>query len=203
MAADEKSAKGKRESPSTLSFGLTSDAPSPVAVGPGKARVFVVEDHLFVRQAMVSLINSQPDLVCCGEGDTIASTLANLTKHESDLLLLDLRLKDGEALPLIPTLKFKFPNLRILVLSQCDEVLYAEKVLRAGANGYLMKQEAAEEALNAMRVVLRGKQYLSRAMDRHLFHHPIWPVLPSEKSIRPAAASGGKINLGGIPPRMD
>jgi DNA-binding NarL/FixJ family response regulator len=183
--------------------GPASEASASVAVRLRKARIFVAEDHLFVRQAMVSLINNQPDLVCCGEDDNIASTPANLARRKPDLLLLDLRLKDGEALPLITALRFRYPDLYILVLSQCDETVYAEKVLRAGANGYLMKQEAAEEVLNAMRVVLRGKQYLSRAMDRHLFHHPIWPVLPSGKSLGQAAASEGKISPGDKPPPMD
>ena len=130
----------------------------------------MVEDHVFVRQAIVSLINRQPDLVCCGEDDSVASTPSASARFQPDLVLLDLRLKDGEALELIAALKSRFPRLTILVLSQCDEAIYAEKAIGAGANGYLMKQEAAEEVLNAMRMVLGGKQYLSRALDTKLFH---------------------------------
>ena len=139
---------------------------------PTKARVLVVEDHAFVRCALVGLINGQIDMVGCGEADTITGAAAMVAKEKPDLLLLDLRLKDGEALELITILRSQYPRLFILVLSQCDETLYAKKVLTAGANGFLMKQEVAEGVLSAIRTVLSGRIYLSRAMNARLTSLP-------------------------------
>ena len=137
-----------------------------------KARILVVEDHSFVRQGMVAFLNRQNDLTCCGEADSVASTPAVVEKEKPDLVLLDLQLKDGEAFELINSLKLQFPELRILVVSQCDETLYAERVLQAGAKGYIMKQEAPQELLGAIRVVLEGQVYLSPAMTARLLHAP-------------------------------
>jgi DNA-binding NarL/FixJ family response regulator len=137
-----------------------------------KARILVVEDHSFVRQGMVAFINRQDDLTCCGEADSIAATPAIVARERPDLVLLDLQLKDGEAFELINSLKLQFPELRILVVSQCDETLYAERVLQAGAKGYIMKQEAAQELLGAIRVVLDGRVYLSPAMTARLLNAP-------------------------------
>jgi DNA-binding NarL/FixJ family response regulator len=162
-----------------------------------KARILVVEDHVFVRQAIAALINRQPDLVCCGEDDSIASTPITSGKLKPDLVLMDMRLKDGEALELIAALKFQFPQLVILVLSQCDETIYAEKALRAGASGYLMKEEAAGEVLDAIRMVLSGKKYLSRAMDRLLFHNRPPPTPSAENLVGRAPSSGDQEGRGG------
>lgn len=158
-------------------LGTSPDHTTTAASCP-KSRVLVVEDHVFVRQALASLINRQHDLLCCGESDSIAATPIIVAREMPDLVVLDLRLKDGEAFELIGALKFQFPQLRILVLSQCDETLFAEKALCAGASGYLMKQEAAEDVLTAIRTVISGRQYLSRAMDAHLFHNR--PLASSE-----------------------
>jgi DNA-binding NarL/FixJ family response regulator len=133
-----------------------------------KPRILVVEDHPFVREGIVALINGQADLICCGESDSIADTLAVMTEQKPNLVLLDLRLKDGEAFELIKMLKLQFPEVAVLILSQCDEALYAEKALRVGAKGYIMKQEAAEDLLDAIRTVLLGKIYVSRAMKGQL-----------------------------------
>jgi DNA-binding NarL/FixJ family response regulator len=135
-----------------------------------KTRVLVVEDNSFVRAGIVTLINRQSDLTCCGEADSIASAPLVMAQKKPDLVLLDLRLKDGEAFELIEKLKGQSPHTPILVLSQGEEALYAEKVLRAGADGYIMKQEAAGELLAAVRTVLHGKIYVSPAMALRL--HP-------------------------------
>ncbi len=133
-----------------------------------KARVLVVEDNPFVRAGLVKLLNRQSDLTCCGEADSIASAPMAMAEQKPNLVLLDLRLKDGEAFELIGKLRLQYSKVPILVLSQGDEVLYAEKVLRAGAQGYIMKQEAAEELLAAIRGVLHGRIYVSRAMAQRL-----------------------------------
>ena len=145
-----------------------SDSDATVESCRPKARILVVEDHAFVRHALVGLINGQSDLVCCGEADSITVAASMVTREKPNLVLLDLRLKDGEALELITTLRLQSPGLFILVLSQSDETLYAERVLRAGANGFLMKQEIADGVLSAVRTVLSGRFYLSRAMIARL-----------------------------------
>lgn len=127
-----------------------------------KSRVVVVDDHPLLREGVVQFINRQTDLVVSGEADSVASTQATVLRHGPDLLLLDLRLGAGDTIELIKSLKAQYPSMPILVFSQFDETLFAEKALRAGASGYVMKQEATEEVLTAIRTVLRGGMYVSR-----------------------------------------
>jgi len=150
-----------------------------------KVRILVVEDNPFVRKGIVRIISRQSDFACCGEADSIASAPLIMAEARPDLVLLDLQLKDGEAFDLIGKLKSQSSGVPILILSQGDETVYAERVLRAGANGYIMKQEAAAELLCAIRTVLRGEIYVSRAMDGRLPRELYVPALgdyPSEKS---------------------
>jgi DNA-binding NarL/FixJ family response regulator len=139
------------------------------------ARVLVVDDHSFLREEIVGLINCQPDLVSCGQADSISSTPAAVLAHKPHVLLLDLRLKDGDSFGLISSLKVEFPNLAILILSQHDELLYAERAILAGARGYIMKQEAAEDLLSALRRVVEGNVYLSPAMSQRLVQRVLKP----------------------------
>jgi DNA-binding NarL/FixJ family response regulator len=141
-----------------------SAAAIPLVAPQLKARILVVEDHPFVRQEIVDLVNSQGDMSCCGETDSVAATPSAIAEFAPDLVLMDLRLKDGYAFALINSLKAILPRLPIVILSQCDEVLHAERALRAGAKGYVLKQEAVDELLNALRTVLAGKLYVSDAM---------------------------------------
>ncbi len=129
-----------------------------------KARILVVDDHPVVRDGLTRLLSSQADLECCGEASSAAETLKATAKLKPDLLVLDLRLKDGDGLELIKSLKAQWPRLRILVLSQFESKIYVERALRAGALGYVVKEQAAEELLKAMRTVLAGEVYLTRAM---------------------------------------
>jgi DNA-binding NarL/FixJ family response regulator len=133
-----------------------------------KQRVLVAEDHPVVRHAVAQLINQQADLVSCGTAESVCELSAAVRAEHPDLLLLDLGLKDGNALPHIPALHEEFPALRILVLSQYDENLYAEPALQGGARGYIMKEVASEEVLNAIRSVLRGETYLSPKLSARL-----------------------------------
>jgi DNA-binding NarL/FixJ family response regulator len=129
-----------------------------------RGRIFVVEDHPLVRQALISLLNQQPDLVSCGEASSLAETIPAVRTSKPDLVLLDMRLTDGDSLALIRPLLVEFPMLRILVLSQHDETLHAEPALRAGAHGYIMKECASQDVLGAIRTVLLGEIYVSRKM---------------------------------------
>jgi DNA-binding NarL/FixJ family response regulator len=135
-----------------------------------KRRILVADDHPLFLEGLVQLINRERDLHCCGGADSVAATQMAVTLLKPDLLVLDLRLKDGDGLELIKTLKGRFPSLRMLVLSQNDEALYAERALRAGARGYVMKEEATNEVLNAMRTILRGELYVSRKMSVLALH---------------------------------
>ena len=135
-----------------------------------KRRILIAEDHPLFREGLVQLINRERDLCCCGETDNAAATQRAVATLKPDLLVLDLRLKHGDGLELIKALKARFPALCILVLSEHDETLYAERALRAGAKGYLMKDEAAAEVLNAIRATLQGELYVSRKISVLVLH---------------------------------
>lgn len=135
-----------------------------------KTRVMIVDDHPMVREGLARLIGQQPDLVCCGEAATVAETQILVGKLNPDLVILDLRLKNADGLDLIKTLRSQFPSLRILILSQYEAPLYVERALRAGALGYVVKEQAADEVLTAIRTVLGGEVYLTRSMAGLLLH---------------------------------
>ena len=119
--------------------------------------------------------NFSRDLVCCGEAGTAAETQAIVTKQRPDLLILDFRLRSSDGLELIKSLKAQYPGLRILVISAHDAPLYAERTLRAGALGYIVKEQAADELLKAIRTVLAGEVYLTRGMAALLLHKFVGP----------------------------
>ena len=110
---------------------------------------------------LMQLICRQPDLTCTGAADNTSDAKRLVEQCKPDLLLLDLRLKGGDALDLIKSLRVEHPALKMLVLSQYDELIFAERVLRAGASGYIMKENATDEVLRAMRKVLAGELYFS------------------------------------------
>ena len=126
-----------------------------------KSRVVVVEDHPVLCDALKQLIGSQPDLACVGVADDISSAKRLVEECRPDLMLLDLRLKAGDALDFIKTLRVEYPEVKVLVLSQYDELIFAERTLRAGASGYIMKENTTDEVLRAVRRVLAGELYFS------------------------------------------
>jgi len=128
---------------------------------PGEPRVIIVEDHPVLCDGLKQLIGSQPDLACAGVADNISDAKQLVEQCKPDLMLLDLRLKGGDALDLIKTLRVEHPEVKVLVLSQYDELIFAERTLRAGASGYIMKENATEEVLRAVRKVLTGELYFS------------------------------------------
>ncbi len=140
---------------------------SPVKTG-GKAGILVVDDHPIVRQGLADLLDSQADFFCCASAGDLASAQAAVAAQKPDLVLLDLRLGPADGLESIKALKSRFDKLRIVIISQFDETVYAERALRAGAMGYVMKDQAAEEVLGAVRTVLGGEVYLSRAMTNRV-----------------------------------
>ena len=132
--------------------------------GGEKTRVLVVDDHPVVRQGLSLLINHEPDLEVCAEAETAADALRAIADSEPDVAIVDLSLKGASGLELIKDIRVRHPRLPVLVLSMSDEKVYAERSLRAGARGYLMKEVATEEVLTALRRVLDGEIYVSKAI---------------------------------------
>src|SRR5439155_12466389 len=121
---------------------------------PMKAKVLIVDDHPIVRQGLVQLVNQQADLMVCCESEEPAKAFEAIATVRPDILVVDISLKSGSGLELIKNVKATYPHLPALVLSMHDELLYAERALRAGARGYIMKQEAIDKVLVAIRRVL-------------------------------------------------
>ncbi len=126
-----------------------------------KTRVLVVDDHPLVRYALTQLLNSTPDLECCGEADGVESARAAVKSMAPGLVLLDLSLGDGDGFGLIQEWRRAAPAMKVLVISRHDEAVYAERSLRVGADGFVTKEESPEGILRAVRLVLGGKRYVS------------------------------------------
>jgi DNA-binding NarL/FixJ family response regulator len=133
-----------------------------------KMKVFVVDDHPIVRQGLAQLINHEPDLEVCGEAEDAATALHFIGRQTPDLMLVDISLKDTDGLQLIKSVRSRYKDLPILVVSLHDESLYAERALRAGAGGYIMKQQGTDEMVTAIRKVLQRRVYLSEAMGSRI-----------------------------------
>ena len=142
----------------------------PKAVVKAKARVLVVDDHPVVRQGMAQLIGHEPDLEVCGEAASAPDALKAISACRPDVAVVDLSLKGVSGLELLKDIKVRHPRLPVLVLSMADENIFAERALRAGARGYMMKEEAAEKVPDAIRCVMSGRIYLSDAMSSRLLH---------------------------------
>jgi DNA-binding NarL/FixJ family response regulator len=134
-----------------------------------RARILIVDDHPLVRSGLKLLIDCEPDLAVCGEAASAAEALRLLDNQKPDLLIVDLSLKDSSGLELIKRIKSRNSDVKMLVSSMFEEDLYAERVLSAGALGYVHKQEGMERVIEAIRCVLSGRVWLSTAMsDRML-----------------------------------
>jgi DNA-binding NarL/FixJ family response regulator len=139
-------------------------SPGKPTKGAGKRRVLIVDDHAVLREGLALMINAQPDLLIGGEAATVAGGLQAAAAVRPDIALIDLSLMGGSGLELVKDLKAQHPKMPTLVLSLHDEALYAERVLRAGARGYIMKRASTAELLAAIRKVLDGEIYLSETM---------------------------------------
>ena len=126
-----------------------------------KKRVFLVDDHPAMRQGLQELIGQETDLTVCGQAADIPSALEGIQKTKPDIAIVDLTLKDSSGLDLVKDLKIRFAKLPVLILSMHNEALYAERSIRAGARGYIMKEATTENIIQAIRQVLNGDIYLS------------------------------------------
>lgn len=133
-------------------------------------RVFLVDDHPVTRQGLGMLIDQEPDLIVCGQADSAPVALQMMQKIKPDLALVDITLKTTSGIELLKNVHALLPDLPVLIMSMHDESLYGERALRAGAKGYIMKHEASERVLFAIRSVLEGDLYLSEKMKEKMLH---------------------------------
>ncbi len=126
-----------------------------------KTKIILVDDHPLVREWLTNLIHQQPDLIVCGEAETASAALQTIEATKPDVAIVDISLKDSSGIELIKNIKASHSQVAVIVLSMHDERLYAERALRAGARGYIMKRETTKKIIAAIRRVLEGKLYLS------------------------------------------
>ncbi|MGB8769618.1 MAG: response regulator transcription factor [Candidatus Korobacteraceae bacterium] len=126
-----------------------------------KKKVFVVDDHPIVRQGLAQMVNREEDLTVCGEAENASTVLQAIVTDKPDILIVDISLNGPDGLELLKNIRTRYPSLPVLILSMHDESIYAERALRAGANGYIMKHEAAEKVLGAIRQILNHETYVS------------------------------------------
>jgi DNA-binding NarL/FixJ family response regulator len=138
-----------------------------------RKRVLLVDDHAVVRYGIAQLINQQRDLVVCGEEEEAGTALSAIAKLKPDLVIADISLKESSGLDLVRNIKAQYPGLPVLVVSAHDESVYAEIAFRAGALGYLMKAEALEKVLTAIRRVLSRNIYVSEALASRMLQRQV------------------------------
>lgn len=128
---------------------------------PPKIKILLVDDHPLVREGLANLIHQEPDLEVCGEASSEPQALQLIGRAQPDIAVVDISLENGSGLELIKSIKAMHPVVAMLALSMHDESLYAERALRAGARGYLMKREAAAKVIQGIRAVLAGQLFVS------------------------------------------
>lgn len=129
-----------------------------------KTRILIIDDHVILREGLTQLINEQPDLVVCAEAESVNQALRAIEDQQVDLVVMDISLQGMTDVQLVEKIKLSRPNLPILILSIHDEFLYVRLAFRAGAKGYVVKQEAAEKIIPAIHQVLSRKIYISEKM---------------------------------------
>ena len=142
-------------------------------VKDSRKRVLLVDDHAVVRYGIAQLINQQSDLVVCGEEENAANALNAIAKLKPDLVIADISLKDSSGLELMRNIKAQYSRLPVLVVSAHDEAIYAEIAFRAGALGYLMKGDALDKVVSAIRRVLSGNVYVSDVLSAKMLQHQV------------------------------
>jgi DNA-binding NarL/FixJ family response regulator len=138
-----------------------------------KRTVFIVDDHPLLRQGLALLINRENDLAVCGEAQEAQTAMHAISHYQPDILIVDISLNGPDGLDLLKNIRNSYPGLPVLILSMHDEATYAERALRARANGYIMKQEATEKVLVAVRRILDGEVYLSDRIANKLLRQYI------------------------------
>jgi DNA-binding NarL/FixJ family response regulator len=133
-----------------------------------KKRILIVDDHPVVRDGLITLINHQQDLKVCGEAEEAQQALTAISELNPDVVIIDITLKGSDGIELTKSIRARYARLPVIVLSIHDESTYAERALRAGAQGYLMKEVVSDKIIAAIRAVLTGEIYVSNAMAKKL-----------------------------------
>jgi len=159
-----------------------------------KKRILVVDDHPLLRQGLALLINQQQDMQVCGEAEEAHAAMQAIAQKQPDIIILDISLKGPDGLEMLKSIRGLYPELPVLILSMHDEAIYAERALRARANGYIMKQEATDKVLVALRRILNGDVYLSESMSKKMLQQFI-DGAPSLLQSRIAALSDRELEV--------
>lgn len=157
----------------TFMKAMESTTTKPASSGNAKknpTRVLIVDDHPLLRKGVSQLIDQERDLAVVGEAEDAQKAITAIEETKPDIALIDITLNGASGIELVKNVKSRFPKLKMLVLSMHDESVYAHRALRAGACGYIMKQEGSEKVLTAMRKVLRGEVYLSERLGDRMLH---------------------------------
>ncbi|PEN12981.1 DNA-binding response regulator [Longibacter salinarum] len=133
-----------------------------------RTRVFVIDDHPAIREALATTINSKVDMRLVGESGSATQALRQMERNAPDVVIVDISLDDAHGLDLVEEIRDRFPSVRIIVFSMYDESVYAERAIRAGASGYIMKSEPTQNVVNAVKAVSEGDVYLSRRMSSRI-----------------------------------
>ena len=152
------------------SASATRTAPAPAPKPTGKSRVLLVDDHPLTRHGMKALISQQPNLEIVGEADSAPRALELVEKLKPNLAIVDITLRSTNGIELTKGMRAQAPDLQVLIVSMHDENLYAERALRAGAMGYLMKHEASEKIITAIQRIQQGEIYLSDRIKEKMLH---------------------------------
>ena len=145
------------------------DSIAPPGEHVAKTRILVVDEHPLLRHGIVTYLNAQPDMIVCGEADCIPGARSKIAECKPQLLVTALRLGTGDSLEFVKALKAEYPSLLILMYSAFEEAIFAERALRAGADGYAMKKAPKEELLIAIGEIVRGQIYVSRDLAVRAF----------------------------------
>ncbi len=138
-----------------------------------KSKVFVVDDHPIIRQGLALMINRESDLAVCGEAQDAQTAIQAVATAKPDIMIVDISLTGPDGLDLLKDIRMRYPELPVLILSMHDEGIYAERALRAGAQGYIMKQEATEKVLVALRRILTREIYISERIANRMLQRYI------------------------------
>jgi len=155
--------------PASTTWTRPTSPASPTVTGKRRVRrVLIVDDHPIVRQGLRRVMENEEDLLVCGEAETVRDARLAIKDLTPDVMIADISLKQGDGIELVRDVRAHHPQLPILVLSMHDETIYAERMLAAGANGYIMKQAASDQFLIALRRVLDGGIYVSEAVGNNM-----------------------------------
>jgi len=141
---------------------------TPKANGNNTINVLIVDDHEIMRQGLTQLINQETDMIVCAEAEDAAGALDAMSEHQPNIAVVDISLKDSSGIELIKDIMVRWPGFPVLVLSMHEESFYAERVLRAGAKGYVSKAEVSSKVVDGIRTVLKGDLYVSEKLASKL-----------------------------------